>query len=331
MFSLAKLTGLAFGLAVATDAAAQVPLEILARARVFPELGAGVTAIRARGAGAERRYFVLAPMPGATRPEYRIQVFDPAGKRAGCIPACPNTAPPSPTATSPSPNLQKAGEASSAALFSGDDFDISAEGQFYVAERGANAILVLTSEGTRVRTISIAAPTSVAALGAGEVAVSSMRTPKLVTVFNAEGKVAREFGDPTEVSERPELNRFLQIGRVASDPADHIYYSFSYLPEPTVRKYDRFGYALVQVEQAVPEFQPAARAARREIARQTTGGGAPSMKAVITAIGVDAETQEIWVAIGSELLKFDAEGIRRGAWRTFTAEGGRLDTSAILV
>src|SRR2546427_2010145 len=51
----------------------------------------------------------------------------------------------------------------------------------------------------------------------------------------------------------------------------------------------------------------------------------------VTAVGVDPVTQEIWVALGGLLLHFDRAGDRRSSYRTFTAEGARLEATAILV
>ena len=42
-------------------------------------------------------------------------------------------------------------------------------------------------------------------------------------------------------------------------------------------------------------------------------------------------TQEIWVAIGDELVHFDKDGNRRAAYRTSTKDGVRIEASAILV
>jgi len=35
----------------------------------------------------------------------------------------------------------------------------------------------------------------------------------------------------------------VSIGRLGSDPDGHIYYGYTYMPEPLVREYDRFGFA----------------------------------------------------------------------------------------
>jgi len=305
-----NLLPLLVGLALAAPTGAQVESELLARRRVFPEIGAGLRAIKRDTAG---RYYVLsAPGPA-------VLVYDAAGQRVGQIPRL--SAPPG----APIPPVSK-----DAVLVYGDDLDVDSAGRIYVADRGANTVKVFNPEGTLALAILVAAPTSVATIPGGEVAVAAMKSPRLVSVYDARGKVVREFGDPAGIAERTELKRFLNIGRLASDAAGHIYYAFSYLPEPTVRKYDRYGYAAFEIELTSLEFQPAAQAARREIHRQERGG-TPSLKPIVTAVAVDAATQEIWVALGGLLIHFDSEGSCRSAYRTFTPEGARLEAMAILV
>lgn len=287
--------------AIGTHAPAQQyerPIE--AKSRVLAEVGRGVHAIKRDGAG---RYYVLTT-PGA------VTVYGADGKLTAAIPPA---------------------SAKDAALVFGDGLDVDREGRVYVADRGGNAVKVFGPDGRMVLTIPVVAPTSVAALGNGEIAVAALRSEHLVRVFDLRGKVVREFGDPTEIAERAELKQFLNLGRVEADPDGHIYYAFSYLPEPTVRKYDRYGYAAYEISLSTPEYMQTAMAARREIQKQEQRTGAPALKVVVNAVGVDPETQEVWVALGDELLHFDREGNHRDTFRTFTPEGTRLEPCAILV
>jgi len=279
--------------------AQQLDRELLAHARVFPEIGPGLRALKRSPAG---RYYILAA------PNKFVAIYGADGKAAGQVPAA--GAPP---------------------LVYGEDMDLDAAGRVYVADRGGNAIKIFEASGQLASTISIPAPCSVAALPAGDVAVASLQSHQLVAVFDGHGKVAREFGDLSDLSDRPDLNRFLNVGRLATDTASHIYYAFTYLPEPTVRKYDRFGYDAFEISLSTPEFAPQAQALRREIFRLSEQRAAPVLKPVVNAIGVEPETQQLWVALGDELLLFDRDGNRRRSFRTFTPEGARLEPVAILV
>src|SRR5207247_10729554 len=104
--------------------------------------------------------------------------------------------------------------ASPALITFGDDCDVDDDGKIYVADRGANLSRVFSSDGTPLRSIPVKYPISVAALPEGEIAVSMLREPHLVMVFDKNGKEVREFGDPEPISGREDLNRFLNIGHL---------------------------------------------------------------------------------------------------------------------
>ena len=108
------------------------------------------------------------------------------------------------------------------------------------------------------------------------------------------------------------------------------YFAFDYLPEPTMLKFDHVGILTMEISLNTIEFQPAAQAARRAI------GPAPKTKTsalhrIITAIGVDPRTQDIWLAIGTLLMHFDKDGTRLASFRTYIPGGARLEASTILV
>jgi hypothetical protein len=208
--------------------------------------------------------------------------------------------------------------------------DVDASGTVYVADRGANAIKIWQSDGS-AHTIAVNAPVSVAALPEGEVAVATLREQHLVKVFDKNGKVVREFGDPEPITEREELNRYLNIGQLVTDAQAHLYYAFSYLPEPTVRQYDHAGYASEDIQYTAIEAMPAARAARKEIERQERRGDPPLLRRVITGVGVDRGNGEVWIALGNSLLHFDKDGNRRGTYKIYTHEGARLEANTILI
>jgi hypothetical protein len=312
-------------------ASAQAETELRARRSVFRDVSAGVTALKSCALSKARpnrasHYFLL------TARGTRILVYDAQEKRLAEL----------------LPNSPARG-----GLVFGEDLDVlcpdpSKPFRIYVADRGANAIQVYemapdapagaakaggpeSGKPVHTQTIPVAAPTSVAVLDDGEVAVATARSERLVNVFDAHGKLAREFGVQADAAQS-DLQRLLNMGRLATDPTAHIYYAFSYLPEPTVRKYDRFGYAAMEIEFATLDFLPTSQAARREIERYAgRARKAPALKPVVNAMAVDRETEEIWLGIGGLLLHFAADGSRRGMYRLFTSEGARVEPSAILI
>src|SRR5467141_3427916 len=212
----------------------------------------------------------------------------------------------------------------------GEDCDADAQGKIYVADRGANLAQVFSPEGTLLRSIPVKAPVAVAALPEGEVAVGTLREPNLVIVFDKNGRDVREFGEPEPIAERRDLNRYLNIGEMATDGQGHLYYAFAYLPEPTVRQFDRLGYARQDIQYTALDAWPAAQATGKEIERQERRGDPPSLKRILTAVGVDRSNGEVWIALNNTLLRFDKEGNRRASYKIYTPQGARLEANTIL-
>src|SRR6266566_2205097 len=223
-------------------ASAQDESDLTAKQRVFPGVGPGLRAVKR---GADGRLYVLAsPSPG-------LLVFDAQGKQVlsiGELAVASSTV-----------------SAGRALITFAEDCDADADGKIYVADRGANLIQVFTSDGAPLRSIPVKAPVAIAALPEGEVAVATLREPHLVIVFDKNGKDVREFGDPEPIAGREDLNRFLNIGQLGTDAQGHLYYAFGYLPEPTVRQYDRLGYARQDIQYTAIDALPTAVAVRKEI------------------------------------------------------------------
>jgi hypothetical protein len=281
---------------VAAIASAQYEGELTAKRRVFPDAGNGVRSIKS-SAG---RTCILSSAG--------LQVFDAKEHK-----------------------LLTVGTSSAGVSFP-ESFDVDGDGQIYVADRGANAIVVYSADGNRrLRSVSVPAPMSVAALPGGDVAVSNLQDPHLVVVYDKNGRDIREFGELEDISSHADLNRFLNSGFLVTDAHANIYYAFIYAPEPTVRQYDRNGFAIQSIQFTEIEAFATAQAARKEIERQERKGRAPAFKPILTAVGVVRETGEVWMALHNRLLRFDKDGNRQATYQLYTAEGTRLDATAILI
>ena len=302
------LAGMCLLACFALSVRAQEEGELTAKRRIFPSIGPGLRTVKR---GADGRLYVLAsPSPG-------LAVFDVEGKQILAIGEL------SPTAAVP--------KADRVLITFAEDCDADAEGKIYVADRGANLVQVFSPQGTLLRSIAVKNPISIAALPEGEVAVGTLREQHLVIVFDKNGRDVREFGDPEPIAEREDLNRYLNIGQLATDAQGHLYYAFIYLPEPTVRQYDRLGYAGQNLQYTALEAWPAAPAARKEIERQERRGDQPRLKPILTAVGVDRSNGEVWIALHNTLLHFDKEGNRRASYQLYTPAGARLEANTILV
>jgi len=304
---LAAVTIVLLAALVLLSASAEVDDQLMAKRRVFGTIGPGLRALRR---GTDGKYYLLAS------PNVGIVVFDPTGKQLKVIGAASSD--------------QPAPKTPSTVIF-GEDLDVDPSGNLYIADRGANAILILSPDGSLLRSISFNSPTSIAALPEGEVAVTSPRMDRLVFVFNSKGRLARDFGDPEPVSERPDLNRYVSNGRVASDPQGHLYYGYTFMPEPLVRMFDRFGFAKLDFQFTNIDALTEARAMRREIQRQEKRSEPPQLLPLLTAFGVDPVNGDLWMALHNTLLHFDKDGNRRSTYQIYTKDGARIEANVILV
>jgi hypothetical protein len=297
--------------ACAAIASAQYEGELTAKRRLFPEVGAGLRTIKR---GDSDKTYILSSQG--------LMVFDANDRKLLTIG--------SPTADAPASKTTGPGGPAAGASFA-EDFDVDAAGQIYVADRAANLIAEYSADGNRLKSFRVNAPLSVAALPDGEVAVATLHDPHLILVFDKNGRDIRDFGELEEISSREDLNRYLNSGYLATDARGNIYYAFIYTPEPTVRQYDRNGYALQTIQFTEIEAFAAAQAARKEIERQERKGKQPAFKPILTAIGVVRDSGGVWIALHNRLLRFDKDGYRKATYQLYTPDGTRLDANSILV
>jgi len=195
------------------------------RARVFPTVGPGITALKRDSSG---HYYILA------RPATIVSIYGPEGNLVGQI-----------------PNANSQGAKITYAV----DIDLSPDGRLFVADRGANAIEIFNPDGSLVSRIPVLAPTSVVALSDGQFAVTTLASRRLVEILDNQGKMVRDFGDPANVENLPgqdvEKKSPVDWGKIVGSPAGDIYFAFTALRDPLLRKYDRYGY--VGYEASVPE------------------------------------------------------------------------------
>jgi hypothetical protein len=194
---------------------------IESRDRVFPDLGAGVLALKEDSAG---RYYVLA------KPASQIRVYDLNGNLVGQIPNA---------------------NSGRAAIRYAVDIDLSPDGLLAVADRGSNAIEVFRADGSLAYRIPVVAPTSVVALSGGQFAVTSLVSKRLVQVVDERGRVVRSFGDPRDLGIQLDKQPLNDLGMITGDSAGGIYFAFTSVADPTLRKFDRYGY--VAYESTIPQ------------------------------------------------------------------------------
>lgn len=276
-------------------------IDLTASARLFPDVGPGVRAIHRDAKG---RYYILCASAPA------VEIYSADGMRVGRVPA-------SPTKRS--------------RILSGADFDLDSSGRVYVADRAADAVKIYSADGSLTSSVSVEAPTSIAVLAGGEIAVTNLEMNPLIKVVDADGRTLRKFGDPADMADRSDLNRFLNIGRLLTGPMNQLYYAFTYLPEPTVRRYDASGRLALEMSLTSLDYEPTAQAERKEIFREDQGHDAPFFRTVIGSFGIDPQSEDVWITLGDQLLKFDKEGNHREDYRAYNSEGARVEAVSMLI
>ncbi len=197
-------------------------------ARVFPQIGPDLKAIKRDSSG---RYYILA------KPANVIWVFAPDGRLAGKIP----------------------NSASAGAIRYASDFDLDSTGRVLVADRGANAVEIFQPDGALVAKIPVFAPLSVVALPRGKFAVVTLRSKYLVNIFDESGSLDSSFGDRSEVDPGATAETLFDPGKIYGDSAGHIYFAFTAMTDPMIRKYDRSGYMLYAAPLPIPEIEAASK------------------------------------------------------------------------
>lgn len=292
--------------------------------RRFPDVGAGFRTVRRTPDGF---YYVLTA--GDSAPRSKRLKSSKASKRPG---PDTNSAPGVLVFDSQERKLRQISEQPRRGeSVSPDSLDIDASGRVYLADRDGEAVSIYAADGTLFAHFHIPAPTQIIALPHDQFAVCSANADHLIAVYDLHGTLLREFGELADVSDDAELNHRLNAGHLASDKGGNLYFGFRFLPEPTVRKYDpTSGILLDELSLTTLDLQPMAQSARQEIARAASGK-AVSPHEIISALGVDPQTQELWLALGNLLMHFDSADNKIATARAYTASGARMVPGFILV
>ncbi|HXX20759.1 MAG TPA: hypothetical protein VEJ46_15250 [Candidatus Acidoferrum sp.] len=254
-------------------ASAQGLRDILrAQARVFPDVGPGVQALKRDSAG---HYFVLA------EPATSVLIYNAAGTLVGRI-----------------PNANSRGATIRYAV----SIDVDTLDRLFVADRGANAIKIFAPDGSPVATIPVNAPTSVVALSGGQFAVTQLQSKRLVQIMDERGAVIRTFGDPANQPDaQPAAAPLADRGRITGDSKGNIYFAFTSLPDPTLQRFDRFGYSAYNAVIGASTFGPVGGRTGHEVdlGYKMSGFGSP-------------ETFSAWTDLHSLTSLSVTGGSRRG-------------------
>jgi hypothetical protein len=172
--------------------------------------------VRAMKRGSDGSYYIL------TKVGNSVSVYNPDGRLIDRIPN---------------------GASGGAVIKYASDIDVDSQGNLFVVDRGANAVLIFRNDGALMATVHVNLPVSVAALPGHQFAVLTLRPQRLVTIMDQSGKVVTSFGDLAEAGVDPATHDLVTLGKITGDPSGYIYFGFTLLPNPSIRKYDRYGSA----------------------------------------------------------------------------------------
>ncbi len=233
LIAMALCFALAGVCAIALPTRAQVENVVRSDARVFPGVGADVRAIKRDSAG---HYYILA------KPQNTVWVYGPDGQRQGQI-----------------PNANSGG----ARIVYAADIDVDSSGNLLVADRGSNAVDVFRPDGSLAGRVPVLAPMSLVALSGGRFAVVTLRSDYLVAIFDEQGRRIFHFGDPAELGIKASPDSMRDLGKIYGDANGHIYFAFTSLSDPTIRKYDSVGYVAYTADLPISDFDFANKAEDR--------------------------------------------------------------------
>ncbi|MEE9233940.1 MAG: hypothetical protein V3U28_00680 [Candidatus Acidoferrales bacterium] len=208
------------------------------------------------------------------------------------------------------------------------DFAVTREGKIVVADWvGGGRVSVYDHNGSLVSSFPFPRPWSVATLSTGEILIAGFQKGQLVSVVSQEGTPLWTIGSLVPITEEPNRNAFLNVGRLAVDPQDNIYYGFSFLPEATIRKYSRHGDLLAELRPQSERVRQMATMARQKLESENSFGG--SM--IILALALDESTGSLWVCSAGQIFQIGPDGTTRKVYQFKMAPNRPVGAQGILV
>jgi len=208
------------------------------------------------------------------------------------------------------------------------DLAVDRDGNAIVVDAGL--IKTFSHDGKLLSSFPSERPESLGVLSDGRILVSGMPRDHLIYVFDRQGRLLGNIGEPAKADDAPGFNAILNIGKIIVDDADNIYYVFRFLLTPTVRKYTREG-------KLVAEWHPQSNYLDRAVARakktheESKEKGTYGLNPVLSAGAFDGETKTFWVASGSQVMQLGASGETIRSFELVRPEGGPVQTDGLVV
>jgi hypothetical protein len=200
-----------------------------------------------------------------------------------------------------------------------------------IVVNGDGLIEVFSADGKQLSSFHAERPHAVGVLSDGRILVSGFPKEHLISVYDPEGKLLGELGQPAKVDAPDPFDaRMMNMGYIVVDSEDNIYYVFRYLLTPTVRKYTRDGNLIGEWHPEGAHLDwPVARA--KETFQENQKHGQHGSREVLSAGAFDSDTKTLWLTSGQDLFQLDSSGHTVGRFRLTTFSGGPVQASGLAV
>lgn len=127
-------------------------------------------------------------------------------------------------------------------LYHPEDFDIAKDGTIWVADRGNDRIQGLNAKGESIASFRVRAPSGVAALDGGNIAVVGTFDEAVIRLFRRNGEEVRAIGEVTAVpgATDRQSNYFNRV-KLTATPDGEMLAAFRFLIPPVARRYSTDG------------------------------------------------------------------------------------------
>jgi len=205
------------------------------------------------------------------------------------------------------------------------DMSLTPGGQFlWVADRGNSRVSQFKVSGEYLRSFSLKAPISVAALTDSLLAVVGTHDSELIRVVDQNGRLIRAVQPLERIpGSSPEQQAYLNRGFVVADRGS-ILFAFRSLLSPVVRRYETNDMRLVSEMKIDGTHMTDAIARAKPNLAAALATGRLSYSATLTAIAIDPQSGNIWVTPAAPIVYVLAADGRKLAEYEFAAPGGVL-------
>jgi len=215
-------------------------------------------------------------------------------------------------------------------LLAPKDLAVDSEGDAIVAD-ASGAVKIFSLKGAPLNSVPFQRPQHVASMSDGRILVSGFPKQYLISIFDKQGRLNNTIGTPAKVDEDPFFNAVLNMGEISVDESDNIYYAFTYMLNPTIRKYKSDGTLLAEWNlsdgDTLGQIIAAAKQKYQSNKKAKNYGGVP----VLTAVTFDQSSDTLWVASGAQVTQLDSSGHSLRIIKLLQPDGKPLQAVGLLV